>query len=34
MDFSGKAQRRRDTGRVRQLAGQDQRLVAPLQGLV
>ena len=34
MDHSGKEQGSRHTGRVRQLAGQGQRLVTPLQGLV
>src|SRR5262249_44241669 len=34
MDLSGNDQGHRHTGRVRQLAGQGQRLVAPLQGLV
>src|SRR5262249_37985322 len=34
MDLSGKEQGRRHTGWVRQLAGQGQRLVASLQGLV
>src|SRR5215813_12383219 len=34
MDLSGKEQGRGHTGWVRQLAGQGQRLVAPLQGLV